>query len=214
MKITTLQKLGGISIVVGSALLTIYAVLFSTLLPIKEINNDFTLLVINPHWTWLATISLIGLTLMIFGFTAVYSKIYEEAGWLGFAGYFFAIVSFVLQAGKVCWEIFVFPVVCSNSASAALLRNAILQHSFSIIIFKVISGITILLGIVFFCIALIRSKIFPKIAGILIFVGALMYGLRPLFTVLVANSGTFIFSIGCLFLGVSLFRKNSKTIHE
>jgi hypothetical protein len=151
---------------------------------------------------------------MIFGFTAVYSKIYEEAGWLGFTGYFFAIISYVLQVGKVCWETFIFPVVCSNSASAVLLKNAILQHSLSYTMFKAISGITIILGIVFFCIALIRSKIFPKVAGLLIFIGALMYGLRPIFNVLVANSGTFIFSIGCLFLGVSLFRQNSKAIHE
>jgi hypothetical protein len=45
-----------------------------------------------------------------------------------------------------------------------------------------------------------------KIAGILIFTGALLYDFDPLITVLAAISGVFIFSIGCLLLGLKLIK--------
>lgn len=207
MKLETLQKLGGISLILGSILLITYSLLAPLLLPIKEMHSDFSLLVLNSNWIWLTTIAFFSLIFMLFGFTAVYSKIYEKSGRLGFFGYIFTIIAYLLQACEVSWEIFIYPIICQNLIFIDLLKKSILKDSFGFIIFGAISNITIIFGIVFLSIALIRSKIFPKIAGILVLIGALLYGFGPLFNTLIGISGIFIFSIGCFVTSIHLLQK-------
>jgi hypothetical protein len=64
----------------------------------------------------------------------------------------------------------------------------------------------IFLGILLFCFALVRSKDFPKAAGILIFVGVLVYALGPVLSMMVAIGGIIVLSLGCLLLGPDLIR--------
>ena len=206
MQLSTVQKLGGISLILGSVLLLVYSVLFPFLLPMNEMNADFTLLVLNPNWISLGVGAFAGVILMIFGFSAVYSKLYAESGLVGLLGLFFVEIAYILQACKVTWEIFLWPVIASQRESAFLLRDFIIKNSALVITFRVIASITIFLGIILFCIALIRSISFPKLGGILIFVGAFMYGLGPLLSVYVAMAGIFILSIGCTIIGLTLIK--------
>ena len=207
MQLSDIQKLGGVSLILGSVLLFVYSVLFPFLLPMKEMNADFTLLVLNPNWISLGVCVFAGVILMIFGFSAVYSKLYAESGLFGLLGFIFVELAYILQASKVTWEIFLWPVIASHRESQFLLRDFIIKNSALVTTFRVLAGITIFLGIILFCIALIRSMRFPKIGGILIFVGAFMYGLGPLLSVYVAMAGIFILSIGCTIIGLTLMKK-------
>jgi hypothetical protein len=54
---------------------------------------------------------------------------------------------------------------------------------------------------------LIRSKEFPKSAGILIFIGALLYGFGPMLTISMAMGGIIILSIGCFQVGLKLINQ-------
>ena len=206
MQLSDIQKLGGVSLILGSVLLFVYSVLFPFLLPMKEMNADFTLLVLNPNWISLGVCVFAGVILMIFGFSAVYSKLYAESGLFGLLGFIFVELAYILQASKVTWEIFLWPVIASHRESQFLLRDFIIKNSALVTTFRVLAGITIFLGIILFCIALIRSMRFPKIGGILIFVGAFMYGLGPLLSVYVAMAGIFILSIGCTIIGLTLIK--------
>jgi hypothetical protein len=147
--------------------------------------------------------------MMIFGFGAVYSKLFTESGVVGLLGFIFVEIAYILQACKVTWEIFLWPVIASHRESQFLLRDFIIKNSALVATFRVIASITIFLGIILFCIALIRSKSFPKLGGILIFIGAFMYGLGPLISVIVAMAGIFILSIGCTIIGLSLIKKHT-----
>jgi len=207
MKLTTIQKLGGISLILGSILFTVYSIFFPLLLPISEIQRDFTILVKNPNWMWLALVAIFGIILMIFGFMAVYSRLYTEAGIIGFLGFIFIELAYILQACKVTWEICLDPIIALHETAAALLRDGIMQHYFHVVAFKNVSSAAILLGIILFCLALIRSKEFPKIAGIFTFAGAFIYALGPVLLVRIA--GIFILSIGCLILGMVLIRNRT-----
>jgi hypothetical protein len=210
MQLTTLQRFGGISLIVGSALLTAYSVFFPVLLPVTQIRHDFTMLVNNPNWIWIALVAFIGVILMIFGFIAVYSRLYAASGLVGFLGFLFIELAYILQAGKVTWEICLYPVISANGSSATLLRDFIIQHNSLVIAFKTVSSATIFLGIILFCLALVRSREFPKIAGILFFSGAFIYGFAPVLSVyLVAIAGIFILSMGCLIMGVTLTRNRN-----
>ena len=204
MKQETLQKLGGISIIGGSILLAVYSILFSTLMPLDQIRQDYTLAVLNPIYVWNASVAFFGLLFMLFGFTAVYSKLYKDSGIVGFLGYIFISIAYIIQMSKVTWEIFVYPVLATNEGSIFLLKNFVFHSDPGIVLFRILSSIAILIGIILFCIALIRSKEFPCIGGILILVGAIIYGIGPMLTVLIAISGIIIFSIGCLMIGLRL----------
>jgi hypothetical protein len=209
MQLSTIHKLGGASLILGSVLLLVYSILFPLLLPMNEMYTDFTLLVLNPNWICLAVVVFAGVIMMIFGFGAVYSKLYAESGLVGLLGFIFVEIAYILQACKVTWEIFLWPVIASQRESLFLLRDFIIKNSALVATFRVIASITIFLGIILFCIALIRSISFPKLGGILIFVGAFMYGIGPLLSVIVAMAGIFILSIGCTIIGLTLIQKQA-----
>jgi hypothetical protein len=209
MHIAAIQKLGGLSLILGSIILLAYSILFLLLLPVNEMRHDLTSVILNPNWIWIAAVAFAGIVLMIFGFTAVYSKLYAESGLVGLLGFIFVIIAYIFQACQVSWEIFLYPVISSNQASMFLFRDFVIQHNSLVGVFKGIAGGAIFIGIILFCIALVRSKSFPKSSGILIFIGAFLYGLGPLLSVLIAIVGIFILSLGCLILGLNLIKKQA-----
>ena len=89
MKFSTLQRWGGIAIILGSVFLTAWAICWSTLLPAHERARDLSKIILDPHWIWIASLAFPGIILMIFGYTAVYSRLYTKAGISGFIGYIF-----------------------------------------------------------------------------------------------------------------------------
>lgn len=206
MQQSTLQKIGGIALIVGAVLLTAYSIIFSTLLPIDQIRQNYTVVVLNPNYVWNACIAFFGLLCMIFGFTAVYSRLYKDSGVVGFLGYIFILIAYVIQISKVSWEIFIYPLLAGNQNSIFLLRDMVFQHDPGVLFFRMLASATIFIGILLFCISLVRSKEFPRLAGVFIFIGAIIYGLGPMLNVLLAISGIILFSIGCLMLGLKLIR--------
>jgi hypothetical protein len=207
MKLSNLQKYGGISLILGSLCLTAYSVFFFTLLPFSKVRLDMTPGILNPNWTWICMVAFVGVILMIFGFTAAYSKLYKKSGALGFLGYVFVEIAYLFQACKVTWELCLYPVIAGNQSSIFLFKDSILKNSSGFVVFKSVASISILLGIVLFCLMLVRSKEFPKSAGILIFIGALFYGLGPMLTVAMAISGIIVLSIGCFQVGLKLINQ-------
>lgn len=206
MKIETLWKYGGLSLILGSTLLTAYSVLFITLLPYKEMRQDMTLAVMDPSWVPIAFVAFFGVVFMIFGFMAVYSKIHQESGVIGLLGFILIETAYLLQACKVTWEICLYPVITGNQGAIALLRDHLIKNSQLGQVFNLAARSTVLLGITLFCLALFRSREFPKSAGILIFAGAILYGLGPLLAIPVAISGIAILSAGCYIAGIKLIR--------
>ena len=206
MKLATIQKLGGLSLIAGSVLLAAYSVLFLSLFPISEIQRDFASVVLRSPFIGGAEIAFAGVVLMIFGFAAVYSRLYQGAGTLGLVGFVFIEIAYLLQACKVTWEIFIYPIIAGNSSSAGLLRDGILRDHSLFHAFKAGASASIFLGTILFCLTLVRSKEFPKAAGILIFVGALAYGLGPVLSMMVAIGGIIVLALGCLLLGLELIR--------
>lgn len=143
---------------------------------------------------------------MLFGFYIVYSRIQSKAGLLGATGFLFIEIAYLLQACKVTWELFLYPIIAIHAESAFLLRDGILKHDPSVIVFRTISSITIFVGVVMFCLALHRSNEYPKAAPLLIFIGAVTYAVGPVISVFASIAGIFILAIGCSFLGVTLMK--------
>ena len=206
MNMSSIEKVGGVSLILGSLLLTIYAALFPVLLPLGSGTYDYVQVVLNPNWMRLALVAFGGILLMLVGFYAVYSRLRPKAGIIGAIGFLFVEAAYLLQACKVTWELFLYPIIAAHPESAFLLREAIIKNDPAVVIFRLASALTIVIGIVLFCLSLYRSDEFPKMAAILIFVGALVYAIGPLISVLVSVVGIATLSIGCLLLGLRLFR--------
>ena len=204
MKYSTLQRLGGVAIILGSVLFTAWAICWTTLLPVHERARDVSLMILHPYWIWIASLSFPCIVLMIFGYTAVYSRLYNKAGISGFIGYVFIILAYIFQAAKVAEEIFLYPIIVSYTPALALFRDKILMEHPQFILFRWIASITILIGVVLFCITLIRSRDFPKSAGILILCGAVIYAVGPMINIYLAIAGVLILSIGCFLIGYTM----------
>jgi hypothetical protein len=153
----------------------------------------------------------LGVMLMMSGFGAVYTRLCSQAGWTGLVGFVFVELAYLLQACKVTWELFLYPVIAQNEAAVVLFRAQILRQSVPVVAFRAGASLTILVGIVLFCLALVRSRAFPRSGGLLVFVGALIYAAGPRINVLFGVSGIFVFALGCLVLGLRLMRSDVTT---
>jgi hypothetical protein len=184
----------------------VYSTLFIVLLPIRYGNYDFVQVVLNPNWTRLALIALLGILLMMIGFYAVYGRLRGNGSLVAALGFLFIEAAYLFQACKVTWELFVYPVIATHHASAFLLGDGVLKHDPAVIVFRTISSLTILIGIVLFCLSLYRSGQYPKAAAVLIFVGALVYGLGPMLSLYAAIAGILTLAVGCAILGLRLLK--------
>ena len=210
MSVLSVEKVGGISLIAGSLLLTVYSVLFPVLLPLNGGQYDFVQVVLNPNWVRLATIALAGVVLMLVGFYAVYLSVRASAGMVGAIGFLFVEAAYLLQACKVTWELFLYPIIAAHPDSAFLLGNAIIRNDPAVQTFRLLASLTILIGIILFCFTLYRSKEYPKAGAVLIFAGALVYAVGPMISIYVAFAGIFTFSIGCLLIGLRLIKVSNK----
>jgi hypothetical protein len=210
MRLSSLQKAGGISLITGSLLLVVYSIAFFTLLPYREMHTNYIAAVLNPYWIPIAIFAFVGMAMMMFGFTATYSRLYKNAGILAFAGYISIEIAYLIQASIVTWEICLYPVIAQNASSAMLLTQSLLRKSALFSLFHTALTISLFTGTTLFCISLFQSKAFPKSAGVLIFTGAISYGLGPMVSIYVAIGGIVIFSIGCLQTGFRLMKNNDE----
>ena len=144
MKLSTIQKLGGVSIIIGSILLTVWTILWTSLLPIHEIAKDFSILVLSPNWIWITSIVFPGTIFMIFGFTAVYSRMYQSAGILGLLGYVFIVLAYIFQTALTSWELFLYPIIAHNEATIFLLRDKVILFSSEFKFYRIILEASIL----------------------------------------------------------------------
>ncbi|NOV29481.1 hypothetical protein [Methylomonas sp. ZR1] len=200
------EKLGGIAIILGSLLLSAYAVLFPILLPLGTGTFDYAEMVRNSAWVPLALVAFVGVLALLVGFYAVYAKMRDTAGVQGAVGFLFVEAAYLLQACKVTWELFLYPVIARYPETAFLLRDAVIKNDPAVLAFRILASATILIGIVLFCLTIYRSAIYPKPAALLIFAGAVVYALGPMISVYVSTVGIFTFAVGCMLLGVRLLR--------
>jgi hypothetical protein len=211
MDILKIQRLGGISIILGSILLTGWVILWVSLIPINSITKDFSILILSPNWIWVTSIVFFSTILLVFGFTAVYSRIYNRTGYYGLAGYVFIVLAYILQTALTSWELFLYPVIAQNTTSVFLLREKIILFSSEFVIFRTILGVTIFLGVLLFCISIIRSKEFSLISALLILFGSIVYAISPMLNVTIEILGIIMLSSGCFLLGKKLLSNSAIT---
>lgn len=206
MNLRNLQKLSGIAVMLGALLMAVYTLGFTFLISLRLPIGKTLLMVLNPNWTWLTITVFFGILFLMFGFLGIYLRIVDKAKLTGLLGYIFIELAYLLQASKVTWEIFIYPTLAHNRRASFLLAEGILKNASLVSLFRTCASVTILIGTILFCAAIIRSKKFPAISGWLVLIGAVLYGIGPLLNVFWAMGGIFIFACGCFMLGKNLLQ--------
>lgn len=202
MELIKLQKLGGLALIAGGILLAGYTVLFNTLLPVEIMQSDFSRMVLSPYWAWVCAIALLAIILLVFGFTAAYSKLYASSGVLGLIGYITLTTAYIFQAGQLISEVFFYPAMASTAGGIELFRQCILINHPMARFFGILFLAFIGSGVLLFGITLIRSKVHSTLSGILFMTGAVLYAVSPLF--LLSLAGILIFATGCFLIGLQV----------
>lgn len=207
MGLNTLQKFGGLSLMIGGLLLAVYVVLFNTLLPVEFMETDFSRLVLSPSWIPVCIFAFVAVILLVFGFTAAYSKLYGSSGVVGFAGYVALTTAYIFQAGQLVLEIFFYPAIASTESGLAIFReDTLITHPMAQA-FTILFIVFIALGVVLFGITVLRSKVYSKVSGILFMVGAVLYAALPVF--LLNLAGIIMFAVGCFLIGLRVWSRVS-----
>lgn len=201
LQITNQDRVGGVSLILGSLLLAVYALLFAVLLPL---GSPYHVLVVNPSWRPLALAALTGVLLLLGGFYAAYQRMQATAGAIGAIGFAFVEVAYIFQACRLTWELCIDPVIASHPESVFLLRDMVIFSHPVVAAFRFVSLATIFIGTVLFSTTLYCSRVYPKTAAVFTGVGAIVYGIGPMVSVLVAIAGIVTFAIGCCLIGVRL----------
>jgi len=199
------RRLGGASIIAASVLLCIYGALFPIALPAIRSPLDYSRAVLSPWWVPLTTMAFAGVLLMLAGLDALHERAHPTSGfaWTGLA---ILKLALILQACRLTWELFVDPVLAGHPQSAFLLRDAVIFNDAAVVIFRQVSAIALVAGVVLAGVTLHRSGVLPRRAAALIVAGALLYAVGPMLSTLVAVAGVIVLSIGCAWLGLRLRR--------
>ncbi len=212
MKMSTLQKLGGFSIITGAILLAIWTICFSFILPVNERFRDYSLMILNPNWNWIILISFFGIIFLIFGFISAYARMYEKSGIIGLLGFIFLILAYIFQLAHITWELFIFPVLAGNSSTLFMMKENILNSTLQDKVFSLTGDVSILTGIVLFFISILKSRIFSMLSGMLFIIGAVLYAVGPFINIYIGIIGVIIFATGCMLIGLRMFSIKTGTV--
>jgi len=196
-----LDKLSAVTVVGGGLALALYAVAVAMLLPISGGTYDLAQVVLDPDWLWISLVGFVGVLLLMPGFLAVYARLAAGAGTVGLLAILVIEFAYLLQACKLSWELFLYRVIAEQETSRFLLSDGVLRHDYMVILFRSLASAVIFVGTLLFCYTLFRSREYPKVAAVLVFVGAITYGAGTAISVYVGIAGIFLFAVGCLVLG-------------
>lgn len=156
---------------------------------------------VTTRWVAGHTFILCALTLNILGLIGLYYHL-RDSGALGFLGFIFTFIGMTWAIGAMSYFAFIHPVVAAMpEASTTLLAaegplyGGPLRWQFLIAFGSYVLGY-VLLGI-----ALLRSRVLPRWAGLLLIIGAPLLSLSPPLPEISSTVGAIILGAASLWLG-------------
>ena len=203
MTSSNLIRIGGLVAVVAGALLLL-ADLWNLLLEVFVGGTEnFSEFAVTTSWTVLSATYLVGGLLLLVALVGLYAYQSEAAGTLGLVGFLAALVGTGLLVGMMWALAFVVP-------SAAIEAPAFLdaeQSAGPLDMGFMLSIIVFALGWALFGVATLRARVFPRVAAIVLIVGALL-------TVLPLPATTLVIDVAVAWLGLSLLSRQRRSASD
>lgn len=114
-------------------------------------------------------------------------------------------VALVLQVAKLTWQLLLDPAIARQPAAQFLFTDAVFLTDAALGAFRFLAAATIVVGAVLFGVALYRSGFVPKLAVVLIGLGAVGYAAGFVLSVYLAVGGIITLGIGCALIGRALW---------
>lgn len=131
-------------------------------------------------WAIIISLKLAMCLFFMIGFTGIYARQAEKAGWLGFVGFSLLTVSFFLQTGFVFVEIFVLPIIASavpgfiDSYLGVVNGHPGTMNIGALVPTYAVLGVCYLLGGLLFGIATVRAAVLPRWPAIMLAFAAII----------------------------------------
>jgi hypothetical protein len=141
---------------------------------------DVVASVTTGMWTTIISLKLAMCLFILIGFTGLYVRQVEKAGWLGLAGFLLLIVSWFLQTGFVFADLFILPPLATAAPEFIESFLGIVNGSpgemdiGAIVPAYGVVGIAYLLGGLAFGIATVRARVLPRWPAVLLALTALV----------------------------------------
>lgn len=156
----------------------------------------------DPYWVPAHGLLWMAYTLALVGWIGLYIVHASRAGGLGVAGFVVIIIGSSLISWIFSSDVTFVPVIAAEAPK-------LFQQIFSggHIAVGIVSVLTWVLGNVLFGSSVIRAKVFPKWAGVLLIIGPVVIPIAYLshLSIHVVAAGAFIASAGQIWLGLELF---------
>ena len=185
--------------IAGGILLLGFWYLYAILLPYTQLSSSLSILVMDKDWGFVNILGVFGSLLGMLGLVGIYLRIIEVSGRLGMAGFVFAMLGSALLLATLLWDTILWPILVNYDATLLDFTGPI-YTSKTFVPFFVIAGLVYALGYILLGIAVAQSNIFPSLAGVLLAVGAPLFGLGALFGKLQVYPR----SIGITLIGVAM----------
>ena len=190
-----LARAGGIAAVLAGALLLV-ADLWSLVQELLGGSERFSEVAATTAWTVMSAMYMVGVLLLLVALAGLYARQSEAAGVLGVAGFFAALVGTGLLVGMMWALTFVAP-------SAAIEAPAFLdaeEVAGPVDMGFMLSGLAFAIGWALFGLATLRARVFPRVAAVVLIVGALLT-FAPL------PATTVVIDVAVAWLGLSVLRE-------
>jgi len=211
MSSTTLYRLSGGTLIVGSLLILINTILNAALFPGHSSTPQQ---VVSLPWVLVTLTALIGSLLFVIGLPGMYLRQAGQTGTLGLVGFILLFFGILLQGAVFSTvQVIILPFL-AQKAPQLVGGNSLPLSAFLLLI---VSGLMYIIGAILLGIATMRSHVFPRWAGVLILVAgiAMLLTLPPLPEVLstILEMASFTaFSIAFLWCSYTLIVQKRETV--
>jgi hypothetical protein len=200
---SSLIRWGGLSLLVAGIANALFWLL---VIPIGTFAGAAASL--SPLWVPSQLLHTLAATLALFGLVGLYARLGDQIRRLELTGFVLALFGTGFYLADAVLALVVFPIA-ATSAPSLIAADGALNMSPAYTVF----GVTFVVGYILFGIALLRASALPRVATLLLIVGAILANLPPgLVPMLILIAGGVVWGIGATWLGYVLWLgKDDKT---
>jgi hypothetical protein len=164
----------------------------------------------------------LGLLLLIPGCFGLYARLANRTGWLGFAGFLLILIPLLVMMGISVVDMLIWPAIARVQPDLILTAEGEFNQAsgpFAATIALIVPfAMTGALGSIFFGIAILRSGLMPRLAGLLLAFGGSLYFIGPGFVpheMFLLNLLVYApFALATVWLGVTLLNPSQSQLQS
>jgi len=188
----------------ASILSGVFLIAFALLHPARDVAYAT-----EPFWVWEHQLGVIAFTLMPFGLMGIYARQLEESEWLGLAGFGTSLAGTVLYMGGIFMDTYLFPTLAAENPDIVA---GVLTAQISGPLLFGLGGASMLFvgGLMLFGFATYQADVLPRYAGVLLALGALVFGPGSAIPKTAQVLGAVILGVAFVWLGWAIWNPASE----